>query len=184
MDFFKIRTEEKRGGVLSVFPDFTVCRSQDLMIRAQSFYGIWDEEAGLWSTDEYRVVDLVDKALNEHADKLRADGISCTVKILGSFTTNTWKQFKTFMKNVSDNSHELDAKLAFANTEVKKTDYISRRLPYSLAPGPHPAWDEITSTLYDAEERAKIEWAIGAVVSGDSKKNPKVPGLLRPRWYR
>jgi len=173
MDFFKIRTEEKRGGVLSVFPDFTVCRSQDLMIRAQSFYGIWDEEAGLWSTDEYRVVDLVDKALNEHADKLRADGISCTVKILGSFTTNTWKQFKTFMKNVSDNSHELDAKLAFANTEVKKTDYISRRLPYSLAPGPHPAWDEITSTLYDAEERAKIEWAIGAVVSGDSKKIQK-----------
>jgi energy-coupling factor transporter ATP-binding protein EcfA2 len=173
MDFFQICTKEARGGVTEVFPDFTVGRSQDLMVRGQSFYAIWDDEKGLWSTDEYDVQRLVDQAVTEFADKLKADGVSCNAKLLRSYGTNGWNQFRKFMKNVSDNSHQLDEKFTFANTEVKKTDYVSRRLPYSLAEGPHPAWDEITTTLYTDEERAKFEWAIGAVLSGDSKKLQK-----------
>lgn len=35
------------------------------------------------------------------------------------------------------------------------------------------AWDELVGTLYSQEERNKIEWAIGAIVSGDSKKITK-----------
>ena len=30
-------------------------------------------------------------------------------------------------------------------------------------------WDELVSTLYNENERHKIEWIIGAIVSGDSK---------------
>jgi hypothetical protein len=173
MDFFQICTEEKRGGVISVYPDWIVGRSQDLMVRGQSFYAVWNEATGLWSTNEYDVPILVDEAVKAYADKLKADGMSVSPKLLVSFESNRWKQFRTFMKNVSDNSHDLDMRVTFANTEVKKTDYVSRRLPYPLAPGPHPAWDEITSTLYSDEERAKIEWAIGAVIAGDSKKLQK-----------
>ena len=35
------------------------------------------------------------------------------------------------------------------------------------------SYDKLMSTLYSEEERKKIEWAIGAVISGDSKKIQK-----------
>jgi hypothetical protein len=173
MDFFQINTKEARGGVLEVFPDFTVGRSKDLMVQGQSFYAIWDEEKGLWSRDEYDVTRLVDEFVLNHVKGMQADGLSCNAKLLRSYGTNGWNQFRKFMKNVSDNSHPLDTKVTFANTEVKKTDYASRRLKYNLEPGPHPAWTEITTTLYSDEERAKFEWAIGAIIAGDSRKLQK-----------
>lgn len=173
MDFFQIGTKETKGGVIEVFPDFIVGRSKDLMVRARSFYAIWDEEAGLWSTDEYRVQELVDQELFEFADKLKRDGHACTVKSLRSFRSNSWNQFRTYVSNLSDNSHQLDQRLTFANSEVTKSDYVSKRLPYSLSPGDYSAWDELVGTLYSQEERAKIEWAIGAVVAGDSTKIQK-----------
>lgn len=180
MDFFQIGTKESKGGIIEVFPDFIVGRSKDLMVRGRSFYAIWDEEAGLWSTDEYDVQRLVDQELYEFADKLKKDGHICTVKSLRSFGSNSWNQFRSYMNNVSDNSVQLDQNLTFANTEVKKTDYVSRKLPYPLVAGDTPAWDELVGTLYSVEERAKIEWAIGSVVSGDSKKIQKFIVLYGP----
>ena len=82
-------------------------------------------------------------------------------------------QFKKFLAQISDSSHPLDAKVIFANNEVKKTDYASRKLSYALAEGDISAWDELVGTLYSVEERAKIEWAIGSIVAGDSKKIQK-----------
>lgn len=175
MDFIRMAVKEptKEGKPVEVRPDFVVGRSKDLMVRGKAFYAIWDEERGLWSTDEYDVQRLVDRELDNFVDKMKADGIACNAKHLSSFNTNGWAQFQKFTKNVSDNSHPLDTKVTFANTEVKKSDYVSRRLPYSLAMGEYKAYDELMSFLYSPEERAKIEWAIGAVLSGDSKKIEK-----------
>lgn len=170
MDFFQICTKKTKGGGVEVYPDFLVGRSKDLMVRGRSFYAIWDEQAGLWSTDEYDVQRLVDMDLAEAA---KGEGPEADVKYMRSFNNNVWNQFRRFISQISDNSHQLDETLTFANTKVKKSDYISRRLPYTLAPGDISAWDELISRLYAPEERAKIEWAIGSVVSGDSKKIQK-----------
>ena len=180
MDFFQVGTKETRGGIIEVYPDFIVGRSKDLMVRSKSFYAIWDEEQGLWSTDEYDVQRLVDRELYIFAEKLQKDGHICVVKSLRSFGSNSWSQFKQFLNNLSDNAHQLDQQLTFANTEVRKEDYVSKKLPYSLAPGDIDAWDELVETLYSPEERAKIEWAIGAVVAGDSKKIQKFLVLYGP----
>jgi energy-coupling factor transporter ATP-binding protein EcfA2 len=181
MDFYTIKTKETRGGILELYPDFRVGRSKDLMIRGRSFYAIWDEEAGLWSTDEYDVQRLVDKDLREYAEeKKRLEGISYNTKDLHSFGSQVWSQFRKYMMNLSDNNNQLDNNLTFANTPVKKSDYASRRLPYSIEEGDHSAWDELIGTLYSVEERAKIEWAIGAVVSGDAKKIQKFLVLYGP----
>ena len=180
MDFYTISTRETKGGGFEVYPDFTVGRSKDLMVRGRSFYAIWDEARGLWSTDEYDVQRLVDEELHAYADKQKAEGLSCNVKYLRSFGSNTWNQFRKFLQNVSDNSHQLDENLVFANAETKKSDYVSRHLPYPLASGDHSAWDELVGTLYSVEERAKIEWAIGAIVSGDSKRIQKFLVLYGP----
>lgn len=179
MDFFTVGTKETRLG-LDVFPDFLVGRHKDVMVRGQSFYAIWDEEAGLWSTDEYDVPRLVDKEVAEAAEKMRADGLVCNVKSLRSYSTNLQNQWRKFLKNVSDNSHQLDAKVVFANTEVKKTDYATRRLPYALEAGPHPAYDELIGTLYAEEEKTKLEWAIGAIIAGASKDIQKFIALYGP----
>lgn len=170
MDFYQICTKENQKGIQELYPDFRVGRSKDLMVRGRSFYAIWDEEQGLWSTDEYDVQRLIDKELSDYVEN---SDVPYNVKYLQSFGNNGWSIFQKFLKNVSDNAHQLDEKLTFSNTEVKKNDYVSRRLPYQLAPGDYGAWDELVGTLYSVEERLKIEWAIGAVVSGDSKKIQK-----------
>ena len=185
MDFYTIgtRTIEKgpRKGEIELYPDFRVGRSKDLMVRGRSFYAIWDEEAGLWSTDEYDIQRLVDAELEAEADRIEAEGNARpSIKTMSSFGTNSWSQFRKYLQNISDNSHDLDEKMAFADTPVKKTDYVSKRLPYSLAPGDYSAWDELVGTLYNVEERAKIEWAIGAVVSGDAKRIQKFLVLYGP----
>lgn len=173
MDFYHISKRETKHG-FEVFPDWTIGRSKDLMVRGRSFYAVWDEEAGLWSKDEYDVQRLVDIDLYNFAKEEQAkDGLHYIVKSLKSYNTKVWATFRNFMQNVSDNSHSLDEKLTFANTEVKKTDYASRRLPYSLEEGTCDAWHELMSVLYESQERAKIEWAIGAILSGDSKKIQK-----------
>ena len=169
MDFFQIATRETKNGV-EIFPDFIVGRSKDLMIRSRSVYAVWDEAQGLWSTDEYDVQRLVDEELRAYADKLNGP---TTVKYLRSGNSQGWTKFMAHVKNLSDNYHQLDENLTFANQVVKRSDYVSKRLPYSLEPGDYSAWDEMMSVLYKPEDREKIEWCIGAIVSGDAKKIQK-----------
>jgi hypothetical protein len=170
MDFLTMQVEEKKSGGLSLSPSFVVGRSKDLMVRGRSFYAIWDEEAGLWSTDEYDVGRLVDEQMREHAKNLTGE---VTIKTLSNFNSKAWINYRMFVNNISDAYHQLDENLTFANQEVKRSDYVSRRLPYALEPGDYSSWDELVGTLYSVEERRKIEWAIGSIVSGDSKKIQK-----------
>lgn len=167
MDFVRIIAKETKKGI-DIHPDFQVHRSKDLMVRGNKFYAIWDEKAGVWSTDEYDVRRLVDEEMDEVASKY-ADREDISIKRMESFSSQSWNNFQQYVKKLSDNSHQLDENLTFANTDISKNSYVSRRLPYNLEEGPIDAWDELISTLYDQEERDKLEWAIGAIVSGDSK---------------
>ena len=63
----------------------------------------------------------------------------------------------------------LDENVIFANTKTRKEDYASKKLSYNIESGDISAYDKLISTLYSPEERHKIEWAIGAIVTGDSK---------------
>ena len=174
MDFYKIKVKITKDGPPQIYPDWTIGRSKDLMVRGRSFYAIWDEEVGLWSTDEYDVQRLVDQDLRRFADEEFArTGTVYKIKDLKSFNTQIWSSFRKYMQNISDNSHTLDERLVFANTEVRKSDYASKRLPYSLDDGRCDAWNELMDVLYNDEEKAKIEWALGAVISGDSKRIQK-----------
>jgi hypothetical protein len=174
MDFYQIRVKEMKEGPLELYPDFIVGRSEDLMVQGKTFYAIWDPEKGLWSRDEYDVQRLVDEDLRQEAEKLqRETGQKYTIRSMRSFGSQSWTQFRKFMAHISDSHHPLDTKLVFANSEVKKADYASKRLPYSLEEGDTPAWEELLGTLYAPEERDKVAWAIGSVVAGDSKKIQK-----------
>lgn len=144
-------------------------KSEDLMIRGNDFYAVWNEELGCWSTDEDDVKRMIDKAMEEYRKKdpdlENARILYMKYSSLGS--VDQWKKF--VKKQMCDNYHPLDEKLTFLNTPVNKFDYSSKHLNYALEEGPHDAWDELVGTLYSPTERHKIEWAIGSVVSGESK---------------
>lgn len=170
MDFFKVGTKVNKNGGIEVFPEFVVVRTKDLMVQGGKFYAIWDETQGLWSKDSYRVNDLTDSALFEAAKDL---GPHAVVKTMAIMDTGYRKKFLDLCKLVDDNYKQLDQNIVWSNSEIKREDYASWRLPYPLEPGDHSAWDELMDRLYHPEEKAKLEWAIGALVSGDSKKIQK-----------
>lgn len=172
MDFYQIKERSSKKGVIEVYPDFKVCRSKDLMVRGKSFYAIWDDDIGMWSTDEYDVQRIVDSDLEKYRDSMHTDE-KVVLKRMADFSTKSWAEFRKYMNNISDNAHQLDEKIIFSNTDVKKKDYASKKLDYPLEKGPCDAYEELISTLYVPEERAKLEWAIGAVISGDAKKIQK-----------
>jgi hypothetical protein len=172
LDFIQFITKETKNGI-EVRPDFVVGRSTDLMVQGGAFYAIWNEEKKLWSRDEYDVQKLVDAEVKAFAEEYVEKGVEVAPKYLKNFANGGWKQFRAFVKNVSDNSHPLDTRLTFADTKTKKSDYASRRLSYILAPGDISAYDELVSLLYSEEEREKFEWAIGAIICGDAKKIQK-----------
>lgn len=172
LDFIQFLVKETKNG-FEVRPDFVVGRSKDLMVQGGDFYAVWDEKVGLWSRDKYRVAELVDAELLAFVEKEEEKGLSVTPKCLRSFANGGWKQFNTFLKSVSDNSHPLDTTLTFANTKVEKTDYASRRLTYDIGPGSIEAYEELVSLLYSPEERQKYEWGLGSIIEGDAKKIQK-----------
>ena len=173
-DFYKIKKTIPKPGVLEVFPDYQNIKSKDLMIRGGKFYAIWDEQLGMWNTDEDRVQEIVDADLYSFREELGdIPGVDIRVKYLMNDSSSTWSKYRKYVTNRPDNFHQLDEKITFGDTQVTKKDYVSKRLSYPLQEGDHSAWDEIVGTLYFPEEREKIEWAIGAVVSGDSRSIQK-----------
>ena len=79
------------------------------------------------------------------------------------------KWHKYCQKQMWDSFTMLDESLIFANSGTDKKQYASKRLPYSLEPGDISAYDKLMSVIYSPKERHKIEWAIGSIVTGDSK---------------
>lgn len=175
LDFLMISTRSVKKGNIDIYPKFVIKKSKDLMIRGGDFYAIWDEEKGLWSTDEDDALRMIDQELRKYYDE-KGDSLDGNVKVLymwdaSSGMIDAWHKY--CQKQMRDNFHMLDEKLIFANAETNKKDYASKRLDYPLEAGEISAYDKLMSTLYSPEERHKIEWAIGSIVSGDSKKIQK-----------
>ena len=175
LDFLMVSTRSKKGGVTEVYPKFIINKSKDLMIRGGDFYAIWVEEKGFWSTDEQDALRLIDAEIRAKYEEIKGDSDDNVYPLYmwdaGSGMIDAWHKY--CQKQMRDNFHPLDEKLIFSNTEIKKDDYASKRLTYPIEDGDISAYDKLISTLYSPEERHKIEWAIGAIVSGDSKRIQK-----------
>ena len=171
LDFMTISTRNTKNG-LEVNPKFLMKKSKDLMIRGGDFYAIWDEEQKMWSTDEEDVIRLIDNELrafvNDNTN--RVDVNTANVKYMwDSESGSIDKWHKYCQKQMRDNFSMLDEELIFSNTELTRDKFASKRLNYPLEAGSIEAYDKLIGTLYTEEERHKLEWAIGSIVSGDSK---------------
>lgn len=171
LDFLIISTRSTKRGVIEIYPKFIIKQSNDLMIRGGDFYAIWDEEVGLWSTNEQDALRLIDNEIDiykaDNEDKF--DGAVRCLHLWDAESGMIDKWHKYLQKQMRDNFHMLDEKVIFSNESPKKRDYASKKLNYPLEKCETPAYDELIGTLYFPEEREKIEWAIGSIVTGDSK---------------
>lgn len=175
IDFLMISTRSTKRGVIEIYPKFIIKKSSDLMIRGGDFYAIWLEDRGLWSTDEQDALQLIDRELDRYAEE-NSKHFDASIKVLHMWDSesgmiDSWHKY--CQKQMRDSFHMLDEKLIFSNTPTNKKDYASKRLNYPLEQGSTDAWDKLMSTIYAEEERAKIEWAIGSIVCGESKKLQK-----------
>lgn len=165
LDFVQIKTEVQGKKVIAK-PVFIGIKSKDLMIRGREFYAFWNEDTGFWDrevSDLYNAIDkMTDKYVSEHYEVT-------DIRYMREYQSGIITQFNKYCKETFDNFVELDTRVIFNNVKVKKTDYASRVLPYPLEECDISAYDELMRTLYNKDERQKIEWAIGSVIAGDSK---------------
>ena len=174
LDFLTIAVRSgKKKGTTEIYPKFKIKNpSEDLMIRGGDFYAVWDDRYGRWSTNEQDLIELVDASTDEFANEYKKNHPEDNVIVLYLWDASTnmidiWHKY--CQRQMRDSYHAIDEKLIFSNDPTDKKDYSSKRLPYPLEKGETPAWDKLIGTLYSEEERHKIEWSIGSIVSGDSK---------------
>lgn len=176
MDFLTIATKCPKKGEIEIYPKFIIKNpSSDLMIRGNDFYAVWLEDRGMWSTTEQDAMNLVDAELDRYYQENK-DKFDGHVRIMHMWDAETGvidKWHKYCQKQMRDSFHMLDEKIIFSNNKANKKDYASKRLTYPLEAGTKEAYEKIMSTLYSPEERHKLEWAIGSIVSGDSTKIQK-----------
>lgn len=175
IDFLIVATRSTNKGVIEIYPKFIIKKSSDLMIRGGDFYAIWVEERGLWSTEEQDALQLIDNELDNYYEKnyKNFDGSVHILHMWDAESRMIDRWHKYCQRDMRDSFHMLDEKLIFSNMPTNKNDFASKKLSYPLEEGSLNAYNRLMSVLYSEEERRKIEWAIGAVVSGDSKKIQK-----------
>jgi energy-coupling factor transporter ATP-binding protein EcfA2 len=184
LDFIHIKKYEKNKSKTIVYPDFIVTPStKDLMIRGGSFYAVWDEEAGLWTKNLYRMMEMVDKEVEEVYMKCcqsgAMDGMGYVPQYMKYESSGLLHKFNKFTKDCVDTWSPLDQKPIFKSDVVKRSDFASFRLQYDIDPEERniEMYDTMMSTLYSVQERRKIEWAIGCCLSGDASRIQKFIAL-------
>ena len=176
LDFVTINVAYPKKDVIEIYPEFSIGDSEDLMVKGKSFYAIWDEENNTWSRNEKRIVPLIDKMIFEkkkEVAKTAPEDVKIKTLLMKNYSSGKWAKWQNYVKSLPDSYHELDHKIIFSNTKFGKNDYISRTLPYAIAEGRMDSYEELINTLYIKSERDKLEWAIGAIISGDSKEIQK-----------
>ena len=176
LDFVRLYTKESKNasknrdaGSLELCLDFQVFNTKDLMTRGRSFYAIYDDRKQRWIRDEMAVVRLVDEEILKKVDELYKDNIPVNYNLMQNYESGIWQKYVSYIKNMPDNWQPLDNQMHWKNEKLGREAYATRVLPYALGPGSTENYDTLMNTLYDSSERDKLEWAIGAILTGDSR---------------
>jgi hypothetical protein len=170
MSFFKVTEyEDHKTKVRKVRPSYRNTCPDDLIIRGGAFYAVYLPEKGLWSTEEFDLVHLVDKTLESYS----AEHGDPKVMKLEDQDSGQYKLFKSWLRNMPDNPRAMNRNILFRSSPKRKEDYATKRLSYDPVDGDYSAYDRLMGTLFEPPERQKLEWAAGSILAGDSKKIQK-----------
>jgi hypothetical protein len=171
LDFVKIREKVSKGKTV-VFSEFIIrSKYKDLMIKGGNFMAFFDESTGFWCKDMQVLVELIDSMIDEYITEHNI--ADAKPLYLSNYTNSKWEELRRYFRSQEDYYEHLDRNILFNNSEVTRKSYATFKLPYNMEDADTPAWDELMESLYESEEREKLEWAVGAIIKGDSKKIQK-----------
>lgn len=159
----------------------------DHMVRGGDMYAIWDETTGMWSKSKNTAVRIIDNYLREVRDQQDPDA---SVAYLKLSINNSYYDYLKYCKCAEDSYIDLDRHIIFANTPVRKEDYVSFKLPYAIGPGTCPNYIYAMSVWFPESEQEKLEWFIGYIISGGSMEGQKClfiegePGTGKGSWIK
>lgn len=170
--FVQIRTKVVQGRT-HVYPEFMV-RGKDFMLKGGKFYAIYNEQTGLWSTDEAEVTEIVDRKIDEYAKEHYKD-VDISLDHMNRSTTKVLKEFKEWTRQLPSehNFIPLDSDITQIDEATNMKQYRSKKLNYKISAGPMDNYELFMNTCYAPDEREKLEWMVGAILCGDAKKIQK-----------
>lgn len=171
LDFVLLERDTKKH---QIKPTFSVTKRKDLMTKGGRFEAFYNDETGLWSTDLGELTELIDAKSQHKCDEIK-EHLEEDYRIVSMDTYNSGvlKSFNNYVKDAPNIFKTLDPHVTFADDDTTRTDYCMHKLDYIMEEGDCSAWDKLIGTLYDEDERRKLEWAIGCLISGDSRKLQK-----------
>lgn len=168
-DFLGQPDVENKRGVMVVKPTFKPSRRiKDLVVRGGKFVAAYDEESKLFVRDQMYICELIDDITDEYC-KEKFNGMPYKALHVTDPSTKLFDDFEKMCKMLRSLGPDLDRHVIFANDKVRKEDGASFVLPYAIEDIPTPNYDYVMDIWYSPLERQKIEWAIGAVISGESR---------------
>ena len=176
------------GDYYILYPEYLLS-GRDIMMKGGKFYAVLNPETNMWSTDQGDLYRIIDKALysyaEENLDKVdtpvgkqyaTSEGIPVKISTLDNSSNQRLRALNIWLHDLAPNHnyHPLDSDLTFKGDKVKPEDYRSKTLSYIPKEGDLTNYNTLLGTLYSPNERQKIEWAIGSILAGDSKKIEKM----------
>lgn len=173
LDFLKPQVRTTKYGI-EIIPDFITYGVKDVMVKASRFYAIWDYENNTWSTSEDRASELIDKCLDKEKEKYTNIYQNITIRYLKYMNNGSAKAWNNFLRNtLPDNYKQLNNKIIFKSDEIKRSDYCNIRADYDLEEGEPECYNKLFNIIFEPKELEKLEWAIGSILTGASKKIQK-----------
>lgn len=175
LDFVRIEAKKSKNGTI-IRPIFdSTIKSKDILIRSKEIYGIWNEDGARWDRTFEDAARLIDKEVFEFFELYKKEhpNESVSVAPLRDSTCPSSDDFVKYIRRRTSTDVVFDGKLIFKSDPYKREDYSTHRLDYDICEGSTEYYDKLMDTLYDKDERRKIEWFIGAIVNGDNAKIQK-----------
>ena len=168
---FVIKTKDDKHKEISC--TFRTTRRKDLMTKGGKFEAFFNDKTGLWSTDLSELCAVIDDEIDEKVDEVNAVVSGYSPVYMSVYKTGLLKSFINYAKDIPDRFEPLNKRVIFANETPAREDFASDKVNYILEEGDYSAWDHLIGTLYDPDDREKLEWAIGALISGKSREIQK-----------
>lgn len=156
-----------------ISPAFSIIRRKDLMTKGGRFEAFYNEKTNMWSDDIIELCMQIDEKLENEEQRVNEVFNGYKYIPISISSTHKWDDFVKYVKNLNDKFQTLDPKITFADQDTCREDYVMHKLDYVMAPGDCSAWHTLVGRLYNEEDKRKIEWAIGALITGDSRKIQK-----------
>lgn len=177
MKFVKAYTDfTKKGPEIKLEFDLSGLTREFLWLKHDPRYML-EPETNLWFNGQLTILERIVKEVDGKL-KVENDNLHPTQQkhnlTMNSYSNGYFKQWHSLCGTMPDTlpGTQFNNKLAFASSIVNPEDYATFKLDYDIdmtGSCTTENYDKIINTLYDEEERRKIEWAIGSIIAGDSK---------------